>query len=164
MTQWYEQMKNPATCCSFVAHLNCNKTNQKQLNSESRSYFNIFHQANCQWSLSHARISHPQKVQPTELHRDSIHLESSLKQTLQQDLSNFHGLQQNRHTYHIPLDVTWIYTWARNDVTNLVSVLLGYSSGSDVPRHSLICAAWMQLASVTKRIACASLAGCIYGH
>lgn len=79
-----------------------------------------------------ARISHPPKrfsqhfcqvvtyKKKTELHHDSIHPESSLKQTLQQDLSiifiDFRKTKPYIYIYPYPFEVTWILHGLINDV------------------------------------------------
>lgn len=122
VAQWYAQMKKYATCCSFVAQLNCNKTEKQWI--LNRSYFKIH--------LFGQDFPPPKKVQPTflpscdiqkkktELHHDSIHPESSLKQTLQQDLSiifiDFRKTKPYIYIYPYPFEVTWILHGLINDV------------------------------------------------
>lgn len=115
VAQWYAQMKKYATCCSFVAQLNCNKTEKQWI--LNRSYFKIH--------LFGQDFPPPKKVQPTflpscdiqkkktELHHDSIHPESSLKQTLQQDLSIiFIDFRKTKPYIYISLSL-----WGYMDIT-----------------------------------------------
>lgn len=102
MNKW----KSTPTCCSFVAQLNCKKNAKQWI--PNRSYFKIFHQPRLPVAICLARISHPLKR--FSQHFSKLwHTKKNIvirftqnqvwKQTLQQDLSNFHGFLENKTIY-----------------------------------------------------------------
>ena len=155
-------MNKYSTCCSFVAQLNRNKTEKKNVNSESIIFQNLSPTPTASAHLFGQDFPPPKKVQPTffqvvtyKKKRDSIHPEPSLKQTLQQDISNFHGFLEHKTSIIYSYVSLWGlhgYTWPNKWCD--IYIAPGGKPMS-IPRHSLIWAAWMQLASVTKRMACA---------
>ena len=120
-------MKKYATCCSFVAQLNCNKTEKKLVNSESIIFQNIsptptasahlfgqdFPPAKKGSANIFSKLWHTKKTSWF----DSPRIKSQ-RNAPTRSIYNFHGFLEHKKTLYpdIPLRFTWILHGLINDV------------------------------------------------